>query len=407
MADDKAKKTKIDLKARLGKTTQMGMGGMPMPPPPSSGGGAPPPSGSDSGPGSGPGSAPRQSVTPPIGSVRPPGISPGIAPPPGLSPGIPLPPFGPPQRQAPRAEPKPTAAQQTITVDVGEEIHEERKRSRKRAMLAALAGAVVGLGIGFVAGGASSTGERAKSAARGALLLEKDVKAAGDKLTELETKLTEAADKLKAKSFPDDLATSLATLTIPFDTTNLDGKGVGGLPPRVLKMLLNYTSAVEQLNKSRETLRNLLGLTKDPIVKAWKEEAAPVANFSVVFRTEGSSGKTVVAELVPNKEPFAWKGDYPGNYKVIKQEGGKPADKSANRWVKGELPGNDLTAVPVDPKSVAGFSSDVVVSRLNKAIYDMRNDLHGSEENPSNPVPGLVKTSGDLANELRKASLNQ
>jgi hypothetical protein len=411
MADDKAKKTKIDLKARLGKTTQMGIGApgaVPLPPPPSSDGGAPQAPSSDpgSGPGPGPGSAPRASTAPPVSSVRPPpGISMGIAPPPGISPGIPLPPFGQPQRQAPRAEPKPTAAQQTIKVDVGEEIHEERKKSRTRAMLAALAGAVVGLGIGFVAGGSQATGERTKSAARGAGALEKDVKLAGDKLGELETKLNEAADKLKAKSFPDDLATSLAGLTIPFESTNLDGKGVGGLPPRVLKMVLNYTSAVEQLNKSRETLRNLVGIAKEPIVKAWKEEAAPVANFSVIFRTEG--GKTVVGELVPNKEPFNWKGDYPASYKVVKQEGGKPADKSANRWQKGELPGNDLTAVPIDPKSVAGFSSDVVIGRLSKAIYDMRTELHGNEDNPSNPIPGLVKMSGDLAQELHKASLNQ
>lgn len=410
MADDKAKKTKIDLKARLGKTTQMGMGApgaIPMPAP-SSTPGAPQPPSSEPGSGPGPGPALRPSTTPPIGSVRPPpGISPGIAPPPGLSPGIPLPPFAQQPRQVQRAEPKPTAAQQTIVVDVGEEVHAERKKSRSRIALGAVAGTVVGLAIGFVAGQSSATGERTKSAARGAAALEKDVKVAGDKLGELETKLNEAADKLKAKSFPDDLGASLAGLVIPFDSTNLDGKGVGGLPPRVLKTVLNFTSAVEQLNKSRETLRNLLGLAKDPIVKAWKEETAPVANFSVVFRTEGSSGKTVVAELVPNKEPFNWKGDYPASYKVVKQEGGKPADKSANRWQKGELPGNDLTAVPVDPKSVAAFSSDALAGRLSKAIYDMRTELHGSEDNPSNPIPGLVKTSGDLANELHKASLNQ
>ena len=53
-------------------------------------------------------------------SVRPPGVSPGIAPPPGLSVGIPLPAFAPQQRQAPRAEPKQSAAQQTIKVEIGE-----------------------------------------------------------------------------------------------------------------------------------------------------------------------------------------------------------------------------------------------------------------------------------------------
>src|SRR5262249_26882360 len=155
-------------------------------------------------------------------------------------------------------------------------------------------GVVIGLVIGFVAGGSNASGERAKSAAKGAAALEKDVKAAGDKLSELENKLNDAGEKLKAKTFPDDLSTSLAGLKIPFDSSNLAGKGVGGLRAKLQKAVLNFTSAVEQLDKSRETLRNLVGIAKDPIVKAWKEETAPVANFSVVFRSEG--GKTVVAE---------------------------------------------------------------------------------------------------------------
>src|SRR3954468_17021989 len=116
MADDK-KKSKIDLKARLGKTSMTGSApGVPMPVPGLAGppGSAPPPA-ADSNP-SAPGAA--APPPPPSASVRPPM---GIAPPPGLSPGIPLPPFGQPRRQE-QAAPKPTAAQQTIKVEMGEEI---------------------------------------------------------------------------------------------------------------------------------------------------------------------------------------------------------------------------------------------------------------------------------------------
>jgi hypothetical protein len=402
MADDKAKKPKIDLKARLGKTTQMGMGGpgvVPTPAP-SGPGATPPPPPSD--PLARSPSAPAPPPSRPGSSVPAPPI--GIAPPPGLSPGIPLPAFGAPARR--QAEPKQSAQQQTIKVEIGEEIHTERKKARRNAMFAAFAGALVGLGLGFVAGGSSEKGDRAKGAARGAQLLEKDVKTATDKLKELDTKLQESAEKLKNKGFPDDLVGALGGLTIPFDDTNLDGKGVNGMPSRLFRLVLDYTDGCKNANKLRESLRNLAGMTKDPITKAWKEETSPVANFSVVFHSEGQK-QGVAAELVPNHTPFEWKKDWAEKYKVTKLEGGKPAEKEVKRYVKGDLPGNDPVAIPVDPKTTAAFTSDVMLGRLNKAIYDLRVELEGNKENPTNETPGIIKSGEDLANELHKASLNQ
>ena len=399
MADDKAKKTKIDLKARLGKTTQVGLqpppGAIPAPP-----GSMPQAPGSD--PGSGPG-VPSSPSSAPSSSVRPPQHN--IAPPPGLSPGIPIPPFGQPARPAPAPAPKPTAAQQTIKVEIGEEIEHERKKWRGRVMLGALVGAMIGGGIGFTAGGSKSTGDRARAAARGAALLEKDVKGTVEKLKEMSTKLTEANEKLKGKTYPEDLSAALSGLTIPFDATNIDGKDVGSLPGRTLRAVLSFTSAVEALNKDRESLKNIIAIAKDPITKAWKEEKEPMAHFSVVFRTEGP--KNVVAELVPNKTPFSWKGDYPASIKVTRLQNGRPAERSATRWVKGDLPGNDLMAIPVDPTSVAAFTSEQLIGKLMKGMYDLRVQLEGNKENPTNETPGVLKMAEDLVTALHKASMNQ
>ncbi len=328
----------------------------------------------------------------------------GIAPPVGLSPGIPLPPFGQAQRPAPVREAKPTAAQQTIKVEVGEEIHAERKKSTRNAAIAALFGALVGLGLGWVAGGSSEKGGRIKDAARGAGLLEKDVKAAGDKMKELDEKLLEATQKITAKEFPDALVSALSSLNIPFDPSNLDGKNVGSLSSKMLRSLLTYTSAVDDLNQDKDSLKNILGAAQAPMVKAWKEEKEPVANYAVLF---SGGDKKVSAELVPIKEPFVWKGDFPANVTVTKFENGKPAEKKATRWLKGDLTGSDPVVIPVDPKSMAGFTSDVLIQRLNKMIYDMRQTLVGNPEDPTNPKPGLLKQSEDIAAELHKASLNQ
>lgn len=405
MADDKTKK-KIDLKARLGKSTLTGMtspAALPIPGSPVSGSGLPPP---DSGPGSSPSSAPGAAGTPiptAMPSVRPP-MPLGIAPPPGMSPGIPLPPFAPASRPTQPREAKPTAAQQTIKVEVGEEIHEERKKATRNAAIAALFGALVGLGLGWVAGGSSEKGGRIKEAARGAGLLEKDIKAAGDKMKELDEKLSDATAKIKDKKFPEELVSSLGALNIPFDPTNLEGKNIGSLSSKMLRSLLGYTSAVQDLNKDKDSLKNILGAAQAPMTKAWKEEGEPVANYAVIF--SGGDKKTI-AELVPIKEPFSWKGDFPAGFTVTKYENGKPAEKKANRWTKGDLTGSDPVGIPVDPKSTASFTSDVLIQRLNKMIYDMRQSLVGNPEDPTNPKPGLLKESEDIAVELHKASMNQ
>jgi hypothetical protein len=297
-------------------------------------------------------------------------------------------------------EPKVSAAQQTIKVEIGEEIHQERAKARRQAMMAALAGAVVGLGIGFVAGGASEKGDRAKVAARGAQQTEKDVKAALEKLKELDTKVGEAAEKIGKKEYPTDLSGALAGLVIPFEVTILDR----AVPGRLVRSVSTFYAGVESANKQRETLKKLADFAKDPVSKAWKEEGAPVANFSVLFRTDG---KNIVADLVPNPAPFDWKKDHPAKYKVSKPEGARTVEKEVAHYVKGDLPGNDPVAVPVDPKTMTNMSEGVALfGRLQKAIYDLRLDLQGRPDDPNAP-PGLLKMADDLANELHKASLNQ
>ncbi len=402
MADDKAKKPRIDLKARLNKGAAAGGGAggsavpLPIPGPSSPGGSAPP--------ASGPGSSPS-AVPAPVPAARPSGG--GIAPPPGISPGIPLPPFAQ-QRPAPQAAPKASAHAQTIKVEIGEEVHEERKKASKRTALYAILTLALGVGLGFVAGGAKAKGDRFKLAVEGAGLLEKDVKAANEKMKTLDEKLTAGAEKLGTKAFPDDLVNDLSSINIPFEAANLDNKHVGDLPAKTMKQVLAYTEAVEDLNRTKDSLKNLLGAAKAPVEKAWKEEKEPVANFSVVFRGDQ---KGMLAELVPNKDPFPFKNDWPASYTILKQvrsqQGTKTEEKKANRWTKGDLTGSDPVAIPVDQASVAAFSSEELVFKLSKGMRDIREILQGRHDNPTTETAGLIKEGDDLANELHKFSLQR
>src|SRR5262245_23532909 len=170
MADDK-KKSKIDLKARLGKTGTLSGGAaapVPLPVPGASAPGSAPPPPADSRPGA-PAPAPSQG-----GSVRPPM---GLAPPPGITPGLPAPLFAQPKKER---EAKPSAQQQTIKVEVGEEIIKEREAARKRAALYAGIAAVVALGLGLAVGRVWQRGDNSTAAGKGAATLEKDVKAANE-----------------------------------------------------------------------------------------------------------------------------------------------------------------------------------------------------------------------------------
>jgi hypothetical protein len=321
-------------------------------------------------------------------------VTPNIAPPPGLSPGIPLPPFA--RQQAAPKEPKQSAAQQTIKIEESEAIHEERKKSRTRAYIAAGIGALVGAGIGFVAGGSNETGQRAKAAARNAATMEKDVKELSSKLEELDAKIDDAQDKISKKTFPETLATELGGYAVTFEKGTL----VTGLPTNTIRHVLDFTKSVETVNKAREDLQKIIGLVKDPIVTAWKEEGAPVAHFAVQLR---SDGKNIVGDLLPLSVTFPWKGaEFPDKLKIS----AKPADKEIKRFPGGKTDiTSDTFALPIDPKTT-GFASDTSIFKLRTMLIDLSVKLKGNPADPNAP-DGIVKTSKDLVLELHKASLNQ
>ncbi|HSN97868.1 MAG TPA: hypothetical protein VLS89_06205, partial [Candidatus Nanopelagicales bacterium] len=159
------------------------------------------------------------------------------------------------------------------------------------------------------------------------------------------------------------------------------------------------------VNDTKDSLRNLLGVAQAPIEKAWKEEKEPVVNFSVVFRRDGDK---MLAELAPNKEPFQYGKAWPEKFKVTRLERGpqgpKGVEKEVVRWTKGDLTGTDLVALPIDPPTVAAFTSDQVVSKIAKELRDLRSTLEGDNDDPNAPV-GLIKLGDDLANELHKIAL--
>ena len=308
-------------------------------------------------------------------------------------------PFAPP----PPEEKKPTPQQQIIKVEVGEEIIAERKKAGKKVFLVALLVGVAAGFIGFSLGKLNEAGTRSRKAVAGAGKLRGDVRKANDVMKGLSSKLRGAAEELSGGDYPTDLGKALTT-TVPFNTDNFNGKSVGGLPPAVLRDLLRYTSAVDELNKKRERLRNLLSLAKKPTLKYFKEKKEPVINFSVLFQRQGPNA---VALLVPNAKPFKMsEKKWPAKYKVKQRQGKKVVDVETERSFK---PKDNLfdgkKAIPVEPRSVAAFTSQKMVFELRKALRGTSQIIVGIESpRPDQQRDGLIKIGERLAEQLDKTS---
>jgi hypothetical protein len=322
---------------------------------------------------------------------------------PGLGTGLPLPPFQPvPPREAPR---KAQAQAQTIEVGGSEAIRKERVAAMKRTALFATLAALAGLAAGRAVGGAEERAARANLAVMAAGDLEKEVKAANEKLEELDAKLQDASDRLARKDFPADLAATLGALTIPFEPQSLEKPGAGNMG-RTFRSLTRYASAVEELNEGRDRLRNALASLRPRVEKAWKEESEPQVAFSVIFRPERDKG--MMAELVPNRDPFGLGAAFPAEYTVLAPEAqqGRPrsVEKKVKRWVRGDLTGADPIAVPVTPQTTA-FAADKVVQQLRFEIAEIVGALRGKNKDTLVATSGLLRDGSDLAAELHKLSL--
>lgn len=397
MAEEKSKKPKIDLKARLGKTA-VGVGPGPSAPPDlGSGPGSVPPGGDRVS------AAPRPSV--------PMGIAPpvGIAPPPGIAAagfGAAVNPFAPKVTAAPPPV-KQTAEQQTIKVELGEEIHDERKKASRAAVIVGVIALVAGAAGGFFVGGIREQANRQKLGILGAGALEIEVTDTIKKVDELNPILKDIEDGMKAKKYPTDALGKLSSFAVPFNAGSLQGKNVGNLPSELQTKVLGFLRKSEELEDKKEALKNALGGQQKAIEAVWKKEEKPVYELAVIFGGVGE-GK-MLTQVVAVKEPFEvaakeWPKELVIKVPVVREGKRVEEEKKAAKFEK------DLTAqtgpiyMPIDPATVAGFTDERAAVPILKGIYDIRMLLIG-DETPGREKPGMMKEGEELAKQLERLSL--
>jgi hypothetical protein len=373
LSDEKPKKRKkIDLKSRLSSVRASGsMAAKPLP--------------TDRR------SDPLSFPPPPTGSVPAPKIS-------GLGGPLMSSPFAPPE-----PEKKVVAQQQTIKVEMGEEVQQERKRASKRAALVALLAALVAGGLMFFVGKTAEKGAAGKSAAANASQLAADVAAANEKITAFSDALRAAQEKLSQDEFPAELAETLKSTNIPFGPENFSGRSVGALPADALNVLISYTSDVEKLNKQKDGLQRLLTQVEKPVTEYIANKEKPKVRYSIVI---GKRKDDFYADFALQKEPFDLKGDWPAEYAVLqKGEKGKAKEVKVKRWDGKEKIGGETTvALPLESAGLPEALSDKIqVITLISKIQEAKELIDGNQSPiPQQQTDGLIKDGERLVESLRK-----
>jgi outer membrane murein-binding lipoprotein Lpp len=353
MSEDK--KPKIDLKARLGKKTV-----------------------------SAPATGPGGSIPPPAGIPKPSGV------------GIPAPPFQPSHTSrpapmvdasnpygamepsvAPRAEPA------TIRIEMGDDVMRAQKGGKAKVLVLAIVTAAIGGFVGFTLGGGAERAKGQEAALQGAQDLTKEVQAANTKIEELANVLKAAKEKLGKGKFPDEEVSKLGALNIPFDGTNLSGKGIGRFKSEVLNMLIQFASASTEANDQKEKIQNVLNRNKKGVQEFLDGQTKPVIRWSVMV---SGSPFGPIASMQPVPTPFMVQSDdkkpWPESFKLM-------ADKkevTVKRYLKGDAATEDPTFIPVDP------GTQTLVCP-NDTLFSIRRELSGMEEVlRGNPTPGEEKT---------------
>lgn len=355
MSEDK--KPKIDLKARLGKKTV-----------------------------SAPATGPGGSIPPPAGIPKPSGVGVGIPAPPFQSPSQtsrPAPmvdasnPYGAMEpAAAPRAEPA------AIRIEMSDDVMRAQKGGRTKVMVLAAITCAIGIGIGFTLGGASERGKGTDAAMEGAKELTKDIEATNAKIEELANVLKSAKEKLGKAQFPEEEVSKLGALTIPFNGTNLSGKGIGRFKSDVLNGLVTFATASAEANDQKEKIQSVLSRNKKGVLEFLDGQKNPVVRWSIIV---GGSPLGPIASMQPVPTPFLIqspdKKAWPESFELMEDK----KKITVKRYLKGDAATEDPTFIPVDP------STQTLVCP-NDVLFSIRRELTGMEEVlRGNPTPGEEK----------------
>lgn len=374
MADDN--KPKIDLKARLGKKTVTTAGG--------------------------------PAVPPPVGIPKP--AVPGLSSAPRR--GVPKVDASDPYSAISAADIPVKAEPQAIKIEMSAEVVAAQKKGRIYTVVLMLVAAVFAGGIGYAFGDRMQSNSVAQAAVVGASELVKEVGDANAKVVELDEVLKAAMTKLGENKYPEEEVKKLGEINVPFDGTNLVGKGIGRFPAEPVTMLIQFASGAQEANDAKEKLQLFMGAKKKAIesVLEQQNEATRKVRWSL-FIINGPHGPWASMQPLEEKQwflvtkppekkegdkepkPYSWPG------KITIKDGGK--DVELKRYESGSCTGSDPMIIPVDPTSHNLVCQTDDLKAMAVEVGRLHKVLAGDKSDPTAEKAGLVEL-GDLVVESLK-----
>jgi hypothetical protein len=386
------KKPKIDLKARLGKSTAQ------TPPP-----GTVMPTGAPGAAGRGPVPIPSPSV--PGVPVGPPPFAPSSQPS-AIDPNNPLSAVAAPYR-AP-APPQPHSTR----IEVDElAVQTASKSARKQGIVVGVVLAVIMGGVGYVAGNAAEQAAGRTKSRGDAAELKGSVGKARVALKTIADKMEAGSRALLAdRKFPDTLAKDLGGVNVDFDGTQLAGRRFSGFPQETTHDLVEFITGVQAVNDRKDLVIGLLTRLQKPITEQLNAPPGQQKVSYVVAVDKDPSGNlagflsplatpiTVTAQNIalPPRFVFTVPGGG-GNTDLPRYTGGDIAAKPAALYV-----------VPKSFETVCPTATSGQVSQLGAQIGGFLRDVRGEQQgDPTQDAvqdskPGLLQRADKLIDELNK-----
>jgi hypothetical protein len=273
-------------------------------------------------------------------------------------------------------------------VDTEEEFRAVRKSSQTKTIVLAAGTAVVGGVLGFAIGGLNERNSVASVAVAGAKSLAADIDEANKKVVELEQVVTAAGKALKDGKYPDNEVKALGALNVPFDGTNLAGKGIGRFKPQLVTMLINYAEAVAKVNTSKDKIRSVLSVAKPAVEEMLAQSANPQVRWGVTV-SPGPGGPWGTLSVLPTGFAAGDKGAWPAQIEIAEGKGGK-------RYSGGDASGQ---IIPVNPGSQSAVCPTDTMVRVRREVSDLDKLMQG-DQTPGQESAGVVELGEAIKKQL-------
>jgi hypothetical protein len=262
-------------------------------------------------------------------------------------------------------------------------------------MVLAAGTAVVGGLLGFAIGGLSERNSAAATAVVGAKALAAEVEAADAQVTQLSQTLGAAAKALKDGKYPEAEVKALGAINIPFDGSNLAGKGIGRFKPQLVTLLINYATAATKANAQKDKIRSLLSVSKAGVEDLLAQNTAPQVRWGLTLQS-GPQGPWGALSALGT--PFAVGDKQAGWPAQLETSDGK---SSFRRYTGGDPTrgGEGGQMIPVAPQTQAAVCPTDTIVRLRRELSDMQKVVNG-DETPGQELQGIVELGEAIKKQL-------